>query len=53
MLHTNCLLKGVIEGRIERTKRRGKRRKSGYWLILRKLELLKEALDRTMCRTRF
>jgi len=41
ILHTNCLLKDVIEGRIEETKRRGRRRKSGYLLILRKMELFK------------
>jgi hypothetical protein len=56
----NCLLKHVIEGkleeRIEMTGRRGRRRKQllddfkekrGYW------KLKEEALDRTMWRTRF
>jgi hypothetical protein len=56
----NCLLKHVIEGklegRIEMTGRRGKRRKQllddlkekrGYW------KLKEEALDRTLWRTRF
>jgi hypothetical protein len=42
MLHRNCLLKHVIEGRIEETGRRGRRRKrrlddlketGGYWKL--------------------
>jgi hypothetical protein len=60
MLRRNCLLKhvieGKIEGRIEMTGRRGRRRKqllddlkekTGY------LKLKEEALDRTVWRTRF
>jgi hypothetical protein len=59
-LHRNCLLKhvieGKIEGRIEMTGRRGRRRKrllddlkekGRYW------KLKEEALDRTVWRTRF
>jgi hypothetical protein len=47
ILRINCLLKEVIEGRIERrtevTKRRGRRREArGYW------KLTQEALDRTL-----
>jgi hypothetical protein len=42
IFYTNCLLKDVIEGRIEGKKRRGRRRKSGYWLILRKMEIFKK-----------
>jgi hypothetical protein len=57
ILHINCLLKraieGKIEGRIDVTGRRGRRKKllddlrekRGYWK-------LKEALDRTLCRIR-
>jgi hypothetical protein len=60
ILHRNCLLKhaieGKVEGRIEMTGRRGRRRKQllddlkekrGYW------KLKEEALDRTLWRTRF
>jgi hypothetical protein len=60
ILRRNCLLKHVIEekleGRIEMTGRRGKRRKQlldvlkekrSYW------KLKEEALDRTLWRTRF
>jgi hypothetical protein len=60
ILRRNCLLKhvieGKVEGRIEMTGRRGRRRKqlldylkekSRYW------KLKEEALDRTLCRTRF
>jgi hypothetical protein len=60
ILRRNCLLKHVIEGklegRIEMTGRRGRRRKQllddlkekkRYW------KLKEEALDRTMWRTRF
>jgi hypothetical protein len=60
ILRRNCLLKHVIEGklegRIEMTGRRGKRRKQllddlkekrGYW------KLKEEALDLTLWRTRF
>jgi hypothetical protein len=60
ILHRNCLLKHVIEGklegRIEMTGRRGRRRKQlldylkekrRYW------KLKEEALDRTLWRTRF
>jgi hypothetical protein len=60
MLRRNCLLKRVIEGKIERRigikGRRGRRckllldylkEKRGYW------KLKEEALDRTMWRTRF
>jgi hypothetical protein len=60
MLHRNCLLKYVIErkleGRIEIIGRRGRRRKQlvddlkekkRYW------EMEEEALDRTTWRTRF
>jgi hypothetical protein len=56
ILCRNCLLKHVIEGRIEVTGRRGTRRKQllndikgkrTYW------KLKEEALDRTVCRTRF
>jgi hypothetical protein len=60
ILRRNCLLKhvieGKIEGRIEMTERRGRRRKQilddlkekrRYW------KLNKEALDRTLWRTRF
>jgi hypothetical protein len=59
-LRRNCLLKHVteekIEGRVEVTGRRGRRRKllqrgleegRGYW------KLKEEALDRTVWRTRF
>jgi hypothetical protein len=59
-LGRNCILKHVIEGKIERriemTGRRGGRRKKvlddlkdkrGFW------KLKEEALDRTMWRTRF
>jgi hypothetical protein len=60
ILRRNCLLKhvieGKVEGRIEMTRRRGRRRKQllddlkenrRYW------KLKEEALDRTMRRTRF
>jgi hypothetical protein len=60
MLGSNCLLKhvieGTLEGRIEVTGRRGRRRKQlldalkenrRYW------KLKEEALDRTLWRTRF
>jgi replicative superfamily II helicase len=60
ILRRSCLLKHVIEGklegRIEITRRRGRRRKQllddlkekrRYW------KLKEEALDRTLCRTRF
>ena len=60
ILRRNCLLKHVIErkiqGRIEVTRRRGRRckqlldglkEKRGY------CKLEEEALDRTVCRTRF
>jgi hypothetical protein len=57
ILHRNCLLKRVIEGKLEgRTGRRGRRRKQRlddlkekrrYW------KLKEEALDRTLWRTRF
>jgi hypothetical protein len=60
ILRRNCLLKhaveGKLEGRIEMTGRRGRRRKQllndlkekrRYW------ELKEEALDRTVWRTRF
>jgi hypothetical protein len=60
ILRRNCLLKHVIEGklegRIEMTGRRGRRRKQllddlkekrGYW------KLKEEALERTVWRTRF
>jgi hypothetical protein len=56
ILRRNCLLKHVIEGRIEMTGRRGRRRKHllddlnekrRYW------KLKEEALDRTLWRTRF
>jgi hypothetical protein len=59
-LRRNCLLKqvieGKIEGRLEVTRRWGRRRKQllddlketrGSWI------LKEEALDRTLCRTRF
>jgi hypothetical protein len=55
-LRKNCLLKPVIEGRIEVTGRRGRRRKTllddlkatkGYWT------LKEEALDRTVWSTGF
>jgi len=60
ILHRNCLLKQVIEGKtkgeLEVTRKRGRRRKKllddlkdrrGY------SHLKEEALDRTMCRNRF
>jgi hypothetical protein len=56
ILRRNFLLKHVIEGRIEMTGRRGRRRKQllvnlkekrSYW------KLKEEALDRTLWRTRF
>jgi hypothetical protein len=60
VLLRNCILKhvieGKIEGRIQVTGRRGRKRKQllddlkekrGYW------KLKEEVLDRTMCRTRF
>jgi hypothetical protein len=56
ILHRNCLLKHVIEGKVEGMERRRIRRKQllgdlkegrGYW------NLKEEALDRTVWRTRF
>jgi predicted AlkP superfamily pyrophosphatase or phosphodiesterase len=56
ILRRNCLLKHCIEGNIEVTGRRGRRRKQllddfkekrRYW------KLKEEALDRTVWRTRF
>jgi hypothetical protein len=60
ILHRNCLIKHVIEGkikgRIEVTRRRGRKRKHimnnlnktrGYW------KMTEEALDRSWWRTRF
>jgi ribosomal 50S subunit-associated protein YjgA (DUF615 family) len=56
ILRRNCLLKHVIEGKIERMRRRGRRCKQllddlektrRYWI------LKEEALDRTLWRTRF
>jgi hypothetical protein len=56
ILHRNCLLKHVIEGKIEGTKKRRRRRKQllddlqktrGCW------KLKEEALDRNVWRTRF
>jgi hypothetical protein len=60
ILHRNCLLKHVVEGKVEGmikvTGRRGRRRnqvlgdfmeKRGYW------KLTEEALDRTVWRTGF
>jgi hypothetical protein len=56
ILRRNCLLKHVIEGKLEMTERRGRRRKQllddlkekgRYW------KLKEEALDRTLWRTRF
>jgi hypothetical protein len=56
ILRRNCLLKHVIEGKIEGTGGRERRRtqlldgpkeKTGYWI------LKEEALDRTLWRTRF
>jgi hypothetical protein len=59
ILRRNCLLKHVMEGKIEgRTEVTGRRRRRkqllddlketrGYW------KLKEEALDRTMCRSRF
>jgi hypothetical protein len=60
ILHGNCLLKhiieGKIEGRIEMSERRGRRRtqllvdlkeRRRFW------KLKEEALDGTVCRTRF
>jgi len=56
ILCRNCLLKHVIEGNIEGTGKRGRRRrqllndlrgKKGYW------NLKEETLDRTQWRTRF
>jgi hypothetical protein len=54
ILRRNCLLKEVIEGKVEVKRRRGRRLKQllgdlketkGYW------KLKDEALDRTLCRT--
>jgi len=60
ILGGNCLLKHVIEGqivgRIEVTGRRGRRRKQLLDAIKEKRrwsKLIKEALDGTLCRTRF
>lgn len=39
ILDTNWLLKDATEGRIEWKKRRGRRRKSSYWMTLGKMEL--------------
>jgi predicted AlkP superfamily pyrophosphatase or phosphodiesterase len=56
ILRRNCIPKHVIEGEIDVTGRRGRRRKHlldylkkkrGYW------KLKEEALDGTLCRTRF
>jgi hypothetical protein len=56
ILRRNCLLKHVIEGKLEMTGRRGRKRKQllddlkekrRYW------KLKKEALDRTQWRTGF
>jgi len=56
ILHTNCHLQHVIEGKSERTGRRGRRRKQAlddlkevkwHW------KLKEEALHRTLWRTRF
>jgi hypothetical protein len=56
ILRRNCLMKHVIEGKVEGRGRRGTRRKhllddlkgtKGYW------KLKEEALDRTLWRTRF
>jgi hypothetical protein len=49
MLHRNCLLKHIIEGKIERRGERGRRKQ--LWIILRKVRywnLKKEALDRNL-----
>jgi hypothetical protein len=54
ILHRNCLLKHVIEGRIEVTGRGGRR--SNYWMILRNKKIWKlkeEALDRNLQRSYF
>jgi hypothetical protein len=60
ILHRNCLLKHVIEGklegRIEMTGRRGRRRKKLLDDLKEKrryCKLKEEALDRTLWRTRF
>jgi hypothetical protein len=60
ILHRNCLLKHVIEetleGRIEMTGRRGRRRKQLLDDLQGKkryCKLKKEAVDRTLWRTRF
>jgi hypothetical protein len=56
ILCRNCLLKHVIEGKVEGTEKRGRRRKQlldnlkktrRYWKVK------EEALDRTVWRTRF
>jgi hypothetical protein len=55
-LHRNCLLNRIIEGKVRRTRRRGRRRKQllddlkearRYW------KLKEEAQDRTLWRTQF
>jgi hypothetical protein len=60
VLRRNCLLRhvieGKIEGRLEMTGRRGRRRKKLRYDIKEKRvyrRLKEEALDRTMWRTRF
>jgi hypothetical protein len=60
ILRRNCLLKHVIEGklegRIEMTERRGRRRKQLLDDLKEKrgyCKLKEEAIDRTLCRTRF
>jgi hypothetical protein len=60
ILRRNCLLKHVIEGqlegRIETTGRRGRRRKQLLYDLKEKIrywKLKEEALDRTLWRTRF
>jgi hypothetical protein len=60
ILHRNCLLKhvteGKLQGRIEMTGRRGRRRKQlldGLKEKRRYWKLKEEALDRTQWRTRF
>ena len=55
ILRRNCFLKYVIEGWIEVTGRRGRRRKR-HWMTLQKERILRvkdEALDLTLGRTRF
>jgi hypothetical protein len=60
ILRRNCLLKhvieGKVEGRIEMSERRGRRRKQLLDDLKEKrryLKLKEEALDRTLWRTRF